>query len=162
MTEIRINKSDMIQRVNTEVVSLAKGNDMIISKVFNSQCTHFYRAQAWRFGDKAIKEFQTMWNRSIRRLLTLPYETHLPHLIGTPSTSDKILSRFLKMQLKMDTSENHSVSFITRMCRDSAKSISGSNFRVIAKRLSIDGLDIQTNGKCRLTHAYVDECTDSD
>ncbi len=47
------------------------------------------------------------------------------------------------------------------MCLASARSISGSNHRVIAKRLSIDGLDVQTNGRCRLKHAYVDECTDS-
>ncbi len=113
VTEIRMKKSDIIQRVNTVVVSLGKSNDMIISKVFNSQCTHFYGAQAWRFRDKAVKEFQTMWNQCIRKLLTLPYETHrrfLPHLIGTPSASDQIFSRFLKMQLKMETSENHHVS----------------------------------------------------
>ncbi len=48
------------------------------------------------------------------------------------------------------------------MFRDSARSINGSNLRVIAKRLKIDGLDVQTNGRCRLKHAYVDECTDSD
>ncbi len=62
----------------------------------------------------------------------------------------------------METSENHHVSFITRMCLDSARSISGSNLRVIAKRLNIDGLDVQTNAICRLKHAYVNECTDSD
>ncbi len=122
VTEIRMMKSDMIQRVNIVVVSLGKSNVLIISKVFNSQCTHFYGAQAWRFGDKAVKECQTMWNWCIRRLLTLPYDTHvhrrfLPHLIGTPSASGQIFSRFLKMQLKMETSENCSVSFITRMCR---------------------------------------------
>ncbi len=62
----------------------------------------------------------------------------------------------------MKTSENHCVSFITRMCKDSARSISGSNLRVIAKRLSKDGPYVQTNGRCRLNNAYVDECTDSD
>ncbi len=44
----------------------------------------------------------------------------------------------------------------------SARSISGSNLRVIANRLSINGLDVHTNGRCRLKHAYVDECTNSD
>ncbi len=67
------------------------------------------------------------------------------------------------IQLKMEASENHHVSFlITRMCQDLARSISESNLRVIAKILSIDSLDVQTNGRCRLKHAYVDECTDSD
>ena len=48
------------------------------------------------------------------------------------------------------------------MCRDSARSISGSNLRVIAKRLSTDGPNVQRNDRCRLKHAYVDECTDND
>ncbi len=71
VTEIRMKKSDM-----TVMASLGKSNYMIISKVFNFQCTHFYWAQALWFGDKAVKEFQNMWNVCIRRLLTLPYETH--------------------------------------------------------------------------------------
>ncbi len=66
------------------------------------------------------------------------------------------------MQLNIETIENHRVSFITRMCQDSARSISESNRRVISKRLSIDGLDVHTTGRCRLKHAYVDECTYSD
>ncbi len=105
-----------------------------------------------------------MWNLSIRRLLTLPYETNrrlCPHLIAAQSASDQIFSRFLKMQLKMETSENYHVSFIAKMCQDSARSIIGSNIRVIVKRLS-KCTDVQTNGRCRLKHAYVDECTDSD
>ncbi len=60
VTEIMLKKSDMIQRVNSVVVSLGKRNYMIICKVFYSQCTHFYGAQAWRFGDKAVKEFKSM------------------------------------------------------------------------------------------------------
>ncbi len=150
--EIRI---DMI-RVNIVLVSLGKSKDRIISKVFNSQCTHFYGAQAWRFEDKAVKEFHTMLNLYVRRVLRLPYETHrrfLPHLIGTQSASDQIFSRFLKMQ---------SVSFIIRMCWDSARSISGGNLGVIAKRLSTDGHDVQTNGRSRVNHRYVDECSVSD
>ncbi len=71
VTEIRMKKSDMVQQVNTVVVSLGKRNDMIIAKVFNSRCTHFYGAHVWRFGDKAIKEFQTMWNRCFQVVIDL-------------------------------------------------------------------------------------------
>ena len=45
-TEIRMKKSDMIQRVNTTLVTLGVGNDKVISKIFNTQCAHFYGAQA--------------------------------------------------------------------------------------------------------------------
>ncbi len=48
VTEIRMKESDMIKRVNTVVVSLGKGNEVIVSKVFNSQCTYFYGARQLR------------------------------------------------------------------------------------------------------------------
>ena len=47
VSEIRMKKSDMIQRVNTVLVTLGRSKDRVISKVFNSQCAHFYGAQAW-------------------------------------------------------------------------------------------------------------------
>ena len=100
-TEIRMKKSDMIQRVNTTLVTLGVGNDKVISKIFNTQCAHFCGAQAWRFEDSAVEEFQVMWNRCVRRVLSLPHMTHrryLPHLIGAPSAMDQIYCRFIKMQ----------------------------------------------------------------
>ena len=158
-TEIRMKKSDMIQRVNTTLVTLGVGNDKVISKIFNTQCAHFYGAQAWRFEDSAVEEFQVMWNRCVRRVLSLPHMKHrryLPHLIGAPSAMDQIYCRFIKMQQKMESSTNERVRFIARICRGSARSISGGNLRVIARKLDIDITETQRDGSRRLRHGYKD------
>ena len=57
LRETTEKKSDMVQRVNTVLVTLGNSKDNIISKVFHSQCAHIYGAQAWRFEDKAVEEF---------------------------------------------------------------------------------------------------------
>ncbi len=84
--KVTMKKSDLIQRVNTLLVTPRQSTDTIISKVFTSKCVHFYGAQAWNFKDKAFVDFQRAWNRCVRRLLKLPYETHkiyLSSLVGT-------------------------------------------------------------------------------
>ncbi len=113
--EVTMKKSDLIQRVNTLLVTLGRRTDTIISKVFISKSAHFYGTQAWNFKDKAIEDFQRAWNWCVRRLLNLPYETHrryLPSLVGTSSPKHQIYTRFVKLVSKMKNSENARVSFL--------------------------------------------------
>ncbi len=46
--EVTMTKSDLIQRVNTLLVTLRSSTDTIISMVFTSKCTHFYGTQTSR------------------------------------------------------------------------------------------------------------------
>ena len=87
--------------------------------------------------------------------MSLPYTTHrrfLPHLFGTPSARDQISSRFLATQHKMEKSTDKRVSFIARICRDSARSIIGSNLRAIARQLNVHITDAQNEGRKRLRY----------
>ena len=97
-TEIRHTRGDLIGRVNTMMANLGKCPDKVTRKVFNTQCGHFYGAQAWNLTNSAIKDFQVMWNRCIRRVLEVHFATHtgyLPHLIGTKTALDQISERFV-------------------------------------------------------------------
>ena len=139
--EIRMKKSDLIQRVNSVCVTLGKSSVDIVSKVFNAQCAHFYGSEAWRYSDKSTGEFQTMWNRCVRRLLHLPYTTHrhlLPQLMDCPSAIRQIYSRFLKLLDKMKESDNERVAFLAKMCINDQRSIIGSNLTVICNEISCD------------------------
>ena len=163
--EVTMKKSDLIQRVNTLLVTLGRSTDTIISKVFTSKCAHFYGAQAWNFKDKAIEYFQTAWNRCIRRLFNLPYETHrryLPSLVGTSSAKHQIYSRFVKLESKMENSKNRRVSFLARLCRDSPRSIIGGNLKTIGNVLGVEISTIRNGAGGLLWQAYVSELSDSD
>jgi hypothetical protein len=164
-TEITMKKSDLIQRVNTLLVSLGGSKDCILSKVFNSQCAHFYGAQAWNFEDKVVSVFQTTWNRCVRRMFNLPYQTHcryLPHIVGTSNANDQIYGRFTKMLVNMENSDNQRVSFLAKSCSESPWSIIAGNLRVVARRLGLEVATVKTSARGLLRHAYVSECSDSD
>ncbi len=66
------------------LVSIGKSSDAVDRKAFNTQCAQLYEAAAWIFRDKAVSEFQTTWNKCVRRIFNLPYTTHtrfLPHIL---------------------------------------------------------------------------------
>ena len=164
-TEIRNKKGDLINRVNKVIATLENSSDNIKIKLFNSQCAHFYGAQAWNLTDKAVDSFQITWNRSVRRLLNLPHATHtrfLPHLIDTPNALDQISCRFIKMMQSMMKSDNLRVRFLANMCRTSARSIIGRNLMYIANRLKIDVREVLRDGRRLLKQAYIAECTQQD
>jgi phosphoserine phosphatase len=52
---------------------------------------------------------------------------YLPALIGTCIALDQIYGRFMKMELKMELSENERVSFLAKFCSNQARSIIGGN-----------------------------------
>ena len=106
-----------------------------------------------------------MWNRCVRRLLQLAYTTHrsfLPGILGKSSARDQIYSRFLKLLWKMERSRNIRVKFIAEMFKDNPRSIIGGNLQTIAKRLTIQVLTVQTEGRQMLHTAYMSECSEQD
>ena len=48
-TEVLRKKGDMVQRVNSLLVSLGRSSDTVMKKVFNTQCAHLYGSSAWDF-----------------------------------------------------------------------------------------------------------------
>ena len=164
-TEIRRKRSDLVGRVNSMVISLGNSRDEIIRKVFNSQCAHFYGAQAWCYEDNCVHDFQTMWNRCVRRIFKLPYMTHtrfLPHLLGICSAMDQIYCRFLNMIKGMRESANRRVRYITRLAEANPRSIIGSNLRLIARKVNVDLNNIVEMGQVQLKFSYINNCTDED
>ena len=105
-------------------------------KVFNTQCGHFYGAQSWNLTDSAIKDFQVMWNRCIRRILEVHFATHtryLPHLIGTKTALDQISERFVKLVNTMQNSNNSKVTNLVQVCKNTASSILSMNSDFISR-----------------------------
>ncbi len=160
-----MKKSDLIQRVNTLLVTLRRSTDTIISTVFTSKCAHFYGAQAWNFKDKAFEDFQRAWIRCARRLLKLACETHrrhLPSLVGTSSAKHQIYTRFVKLVSKMENSGNVRVSFLARQCRNLSRSIIGGNLKIIGNVLGVEMSTVKTGVGRLLWHAHVSELSDND
>ncbi len=139
-------------------MSLGRGSDAAIKKAFNAQCAHFYGAPAWDFSDRTVVEFQTKWNRCVRRVLRLPYTTHTRFL---PLIMD-ISSRFLKMCNKMQISDIVQVRYLTCCSMASPKSIIGTNLNIIGRRLHLNQSCLKAKGIGLLKNMYIRECIEDD
>ncbi len=159
-TEVVKKKGDLIQRVNSLLVSLGRGSDASVKKAFNTKCAHFYGAPALDFSDRAVAKFQTMWNRCVRRVLRLPYATHtrfLPLIMDISSVRDQIYSRFLKMCNRMEISDNVHVKYFTCCSMASPRSIIGTNLDIIGRRLHLNQSSLKAKGIGLLKNMYIRE-----
>ena len=60
--EIQMKRSDLVGRVNTVIANLGNAPGNVLSTVFNTQCCHFYGAQAWDLTSTHVKAFGIMWH----------------------------------------------------------------------------------------------------
>ena len=140
-TDVRMKRSDLVYRVNHTTSTLGKCHKSVIVNIFNTKCCHFYGAQSWNFCDPNIKQFETMWNRCVRRILDLPLLTHrilLPGLIGKLSAVEQIYCRFVKLYNGMLKSDNKRIVYIAKMSNTYRHSIIAENLSLISKRLDCD------------------------
>lgn len=148
--EVAMKRGDLIGRVNCLLCNFGQAPSDILAALFNSQCCHLYGCQAWQLGDKSTIGFITMWNRCVRRVLSLPYRTHtrfLPELINAPHVTEQIFSRFVGMVKTMQRSENSKLKYLAEHSLSSPGSIICTNISYIAKRLRIKSVDVMQHNK---------------
>ena len=140
--EIQIKRGDLVGRVNVILSNLQGAPDEVISSIFASQC-HLYGCQTWRFRDSSVNDIHTMWNRSVRRLLNLPQQTHtryLPHLLGVPHSKVQVFRMFAKMMKTMLNSDNRIVCYVARAGVQNANTIIGDNIKFIQRASGISDI----------------------
>ncbi len=107
-----------------------------------------------------------MWNRCVRGMFQLPYATHtrfLPFIMCISSATYQIYGMLLKLCQVMEHSENDRVNYVTHLCMSLARSIIGSNLRIVGKRLHVDDKrKLLDEGIQLLRQAYINECTEED
>ncbi len=139
---------------------------LLLERHTTHNSAHLYGAAASNFRDKAVSEFQTTWNKCVRRIFNLPYTTHtrfLPHILEIGTVTDQICGCFLKMVKTMEQSNNMRVQYITKLSISSAKFIIGSYMRIICRRLKLDNISQLMNmGSCVRKKTYIQECTVED
>ncbi len=104
----------------------------------------------------AFEDFQIAWNRCVRSLLKLQYETHrryFPSLVGTSSAKHQIYTRFVKLVSKMEKSGNARVSFLASQCRNLSRSLIVLGVEMSTVNAGFGGL---------LWHAPASELSDND
>jgi len=135
--EMKLKRSELIGRVNMMVANLPGVTDQALMKVFQAQCCSFYGSQAWLLQDQNVAKFHTLYNRCVRRLLSLPWTTHtryLPSLSGAPLSIFRTGRMFSKMWAAMKKSDNYKVRYLANTC--GAGSIIGRNVAYLENQTS--------------------------
>ncbi len=109
--EIRHKKADFVWRINGLCIKYQDAIPEVKMHLLNAYYCHFYGSQAWSFKDKNIKYILTAWNRAVRKIWNLPYDSHRILICALDNGSNAlefIYRRFCKMYNCMANSEKES------------------------------------------------------
>ncbi len=105
--------------------------------LLGAYCCHFYGSQSWDISDPHILFINTAWNRAVRIICKLPFDSHKVILSGLnigQNSWDAIFRRFYKMYECMCSSINKTVSFLAAMSRPAFRSIIARNIKFICDK----------------------------
>ena len=76
----------------------------VLSNLFKSYCCSFYGSFLWLYNSNGLKKCCTQWNKAIRKIFSLPYQSHrwlLGPLIGQYHISNQLIRRDIKCVYRM-------------------------------------------------------------
>ncbi len=114
----------------------------------NSYCCHLYGSQAWCFADKNVGNITTAWNKAVRNIWKLTYDSHRVLLCGLNNGQhiwDYIFKRFCKMYDCMSKSTNFILSFLISMSKNDC--ILAKNVMHICDKWKISKAELWKNCK---------------
>ena len=136
-TDVSHKQGDLIGRVNSLCATFFKACDNVKQSIFNSHCSHLYGCEAWNLALPEIDKFRKTWNRGVRRIFGLPYQTHtryLQYFLGRPYILDQMYRRSYRLFTSMLQSKNPRVAYITNFMLNDSSSILCRNLQMISNR----------------------------
>ena len=136
--EIHTKQCDFIGRTNSIIAKFKGVNRRTLSKVFVSQCCHYYGCQAWSLDDNALASYYTCWRKGVRKLWYIPNIARspiLPLLVESKSMENDVISRIANMYNVIHKGYNLKLLTLLKMSIDfKHMGIMGTNIRIISDR----------------------------
>ena len=129
--DVSYKRGVFIGQVNKLNVKFSTVHSSLRSKLFQNFCCSWHGCQTWDLVGKSAKCMQTEWNKAVRRVLKLPYDTHrnvLPLIINSKSFSEQHRSRVSKFLGSFQTSKNKHVNFLGMRARVCTYGSLGRNY----------------------------------
>jgi len=118
--------------------SLYKDNLLYL---FRTYCCSFYGSELWDFKSVGFKSCCTQWNKAVRKILGLPFNTHtwlLGPLSGQTHVSVQFYLKTFKFIYNMLYHVNPTVSFLARLAHSNAQSPLGRNISLLRHLCHVD------------------------
>ena len=142
--ELQVKRNDFIAKTNSLIYKFGSIQKKGLHDLFQTYCCSFYGSQTWCLYDNNIDSIYTSWNIATRKILDLPYTTHvklLSQILQKPHISHQIASKTLNLFYSMRESENRHVKFITDQAKDDNRSIVRKNLNLICEQYKLDICD---------------------
>ena len=81
----------------------------VVTGLFQTYCCYFYGSQAWNLSSSSFEFICTAWNKAVRRIFYLPYNTHrylLPFIVQTSHIRNQLVERSRTFFATCMSSEN--------------------------------------------------------
>ena len=147
--DVLIKQQTFFSQVNIMVSDFGTVNCKIGAELFNKYCNSFYGSQAWDLRSDSVACLYRSWNKGIRRVLGLPYNSHcflLPLLINAPPLKVQFMKRFVKMCCTMYKSVCKSVKLIFDVCLENATSLIRRNLFMVCQYFNVNINDVFNTG----------------
>ena len=148
--DINIKIGQLYSQCNKLIAAFPSGSRSVMSNLFIKYCTSFYGAQAWDLSKPCINNLYVAWNKSVRRILKLPYCTHrhlLAPLLQCSNINIQLVYRFIKLYYNMLNSTNSYIHNMAIRCRISSTSCLGANVLYI---YNVFNISVIYSSKCNV------------
>ena len=128
--DIMSKKGVFISQVNKLNVKFSSVSSLQCGYLFQNYCCSWYGCQSWDLYGPDIDRMQIEWNKAVRRVLRIPYQTHtnlLPLLIKADTFLVQFRKRIAKFVNSFLVSENSYVSFIGELAKYNSYGVLGRN-----------------------------------
>ena len=152
--DIGEKKLTFFQQTNMVLADFRGMRHDILCQLFNKYCNSFYGSQCWDLRSEALMGLYTGWNKAVRRLLRLPYNSHkflLPSLLNVQSLEVQFIKRFCKMFSTMFNSKNGHMRFLAKHSLHNGCSLISRNMFFITDKYGVSRQDIV---KCNLNKIH--------
>ena len=102
-----------------------------INQIYNSS---YYSSPLWDLFGSGAKKIESSYNRSVKIMLGLPYDTHrclIEPLTGIKHVKKLLISRFLGFMDNIAKNEKEAIKMLMNIAKKDVRSVTGRNYREI-------------------------------
>ena len=81
--DILLKCKDMIRKANSLLCSFSNLSPIVLTCLFRSVCLSLYGCALWNISSKCLKMLEVSFNKILRRIWNLPYNSHMRMVHGT-------------------------------------------------------------------------------
>ena len=127
-----LKKNVFIGKFHSLCQLLKQKDPIVYIKLIKVYLIDFYGSNLWNFYDAACQKFFTCWNRMIRNIFNLPYNSHrylIQPISGMPHLKTMVYDRFLKFHDSVMNCNKKITKSLARLQAQDCRSDFGRNIR---------------------------------